>query len=210
MNNHTDGITGNTIYVGLGVSGQPKDQPWRWAKSGMAIISFIVGSYLFSRMMRMIGPMKRSSIVLSFVLQAVLCFISAALITAGIVPEKAGSLLPDDFIVLVPLALLSISSGGQIVVSRFLGYGELTSIVLTSAYCDFAFDEKLLTSGLSQNSKRNRRAASAVMMVTGAIAGGFLTKNDDIASAIWIAGALKILVASLFLFWRSEGGIRLE
>ena len=154
--------------------------------------------------------MKRSSIVLSFALQAALCFISAALITFGAIPEKAGSLLPDSFIVLIPLALLSISSGGQIVVSRFLGFSELTSIVLTSAYCDFAFDEKLFTSGLSENSKRNRRAASTVMIVAGAIAGGFLTQNDDIASAIWIAGAIKMLVAAIFLFWKSEGGIRLE
>lgn len=176
----------------------------------MAVIFFIIGSYIFSRMMRMIGPLKRSSIVLAFVLQGVLCFISAGLITGGVVPEKAGSLLPGNFIVLVPLALLSISSGGQIVVSRFLGFGELTSIVLTSAYCDFAYDEKLLTSGLSENSKRNRRAASAIMMAAGAITGGFLTQNDDIESAIWIAGAIKMLVAAIFLFWKSEGSIRLE
>jgi len=176
----------------------------------MAIIAFVTGCYIFSRLMRLLGPMRRSTIVLSFVLQGLLCFVSAALITTGVVPENAGMILPDNFIVLIPLALLSMASGGQIVVSRFLGFGELTSIVLTSAYCDFAFDEKLFTSGLTENSKRNRRAASTVFIIAGAIAGGFLTRDDDIAIAIWIAGGLKMLVAAMLMFWKSEGGIRLE
>jgi hypothetical protein len=38
---------GNTVYFGLGASGQPVSQPWRWAKSGISILSFMLGSFVF-------------------------------------------------------------------------------------------------------------------------------------------------------------------
>ncbi|KAF4554206.1 Hypothetical protein D9617_5g070830 [Elsinoe fawcettii] len=202
--------TGNTVYVGLGFSGQPKDQPFRWAKSGTAILSFVLGSFLYSRAMRYLGPLKRTTIILAFLVGALLCFISALLVQLGVVPPDAGRTVPDNNIVLLPLCLLSISAAGQIVVSRFLGYSELTTVVLTSAYCDLAYDEKLLTAPLTKNSKRNRRAASMIMTCVGAIAGGFLTYGGDIAPAIWLAGGLKVLIGFALCFWKSKAPIRLE
>jgi len=160
--------------------------------------------------MRILGPLRRRTVVLSFALQALLTFVSAALVTASIVPSDAGFLLPSNFIVLVPLALLSVQAAGQMVVSRFLGYGEVTSVVLTSAYCDLAFDREVLTAPPAENPKRNRRVASAVMLIVGAIAGGFLTENGDIASALWLAGGLKVVIAVTWMFWKSKGAIRLE
>jgi hypothetical protein len=35
------------VYFGLGASGQPVSQPWRWAKSGISILSFMLGSFVF-------------------------------------------------------------------------------------------------------------------------------------------------------------------
>jgi len=170
----------------------------------------VLGAFLFSRLMRILGPLRRRTVVLSFALQALLTFVSAALVTASVVPGDAGFLLPKNFIVLVPLALLSVQSAGQMVVSRFLGYGEVTSVVLTSAYCDLAFDCEVLTALPTENPKRNRRVASAVMLIVGAIAGGFLTENGDIASALWLAGGLKVAIAVTWMFWKSKGAIRLE
>ena len=160
--------------------------------------------------MRYFGPLRRSTFVMSFLVQALLTFASAALVMTGVVSKDAGLALPDNFIVLLPLSLLSVAQAGQIIVSRFLGYGELTTVVLTSAYCDLAFDSNLFTASPTENSKRNRRVASMVMTVGGAIAGGFLTRNEDIAPALWLAGALKVIIAVIWMFWKSKGAIRLE
>ena len=157
------------------------------------------------------GALRRSTVVLSFLIQAILTLVSAALVQARVVPNNAGDLLPDNLIVLLPLALLALQSAGQIIVSRMLGYGELTSVVLTSAYCDLLFDQEVLTAPLKENVKRNRRVASMVMMLAGAISGGFLTRDDNIALALWIAGAMKMMITITWMFWKSkEGSVRLE
>lgn len=203
-------LLGNTIYVGLGVSGQPKDQPWRWAKSLVSVICFVLGALIFSRMMRFFGPMRRRTVVISFMLQATLIYISAALIESGVVPEDAGSLLPDNFIVSLPLALLALQSAGQLVMSRVLGFGELTSVVLTSAYCDLVFDPEVLTAPLKENSKRNRRIGAVVFLLLGAIAGGYLTQDGDISLALWISASIKVAIGIAWMFWKGTGNIQLE
>ena len=115
-------ISGNTVYTGLGLSGQPYSQPYRWAKSGAAITSFCIGCYIFARISRWLGPLKRSTMILNMAAQVILCFAACAMVVTGFVPKDAGERLPKDFIVLLPLSLLALSSAGQIVMSRFLGY----------------------------------------------------------------------------------------
>lgn len=192
------------------MSGQPYSQPWRWTKSGTSILSFIVGSFLFSRLMRYLNPLQRSTMVVSLLLQAILTGTSAALSTANVVPANAGDMIPENFIVLLPLVLLSIQSGGQCVISRFLGYNELPTVVLTSAYCDLAMDEKVF-GGMTENSKRNRRIFSMLMIVAGAMVGGFLTRTGDIGPALWLVAGIKVVMAAVWLVWkRKDLGIRLD
>jgi uncharacterized membrane protein YoaK (UPF0700 family) len=145
----------------------------------------------------------------SWLIQAALIYICAILENTGVVPNNAGDVLPDSFIVLLPLCLLSIQSAGQMAMSRILPYPEVTSVVLTSSYFDFAFDDKLFA-GPTQNVKRNRRFASMIMVVLGAIAGGFLTQDEDISKVLWLAGTLKIAIAVVWMFWKSKGSVRLE
>ncbi|KIW49271.1 hypothetical protein PV05_10965 [Exophiala xenobiotica] len=202
--------TGNTVYVGLGMSGQPLSQPYRWVKSGTAILSFSVGTYFFSRAARYLGPLRRSTMSSSFLFQALLCFTAALLVVSDVVESDAGNQLPRNFIVLLPLGLLSFQSAGQIVMSRMLAYNELPTVVLTSTYCDLMFDPALFTAPLRQNSKRNRRFLSAVALLLGAVLGGFLTKGGDIADPLWIAGAIKVVLAVVWLCWHGKGSIRLE
>jgi hypothetical protein len=192
------------------MSGQPLRQPYRWVKSGTAILSFCLGTFFFSRACRFFGPMRRSTLCGSFVFQALLCFAAGILVVSGIVHRDAGNMLPHNYIVLLPLALLSFQSAGQIVMSRMLLYNELPTIVLTSTYCDLMFDPALFTAPITQNAKRNRRALSAVALVLGAGLGGVLTKDGDIADPLWIAGGIKIVLALTWILWRSEGSIRLE
>ncbi|PGH02036.1 hypothetical protein AJ80_08931 [Polytolypa hystricis UAMH7299] len=202
--------TGNTVYLGLGLSGQPTSQPYRWVKSGTAILSFSVGTYAFSRFARLLGPLRRSTMCISFSFQAILCFISGVLVATGVVPDDTESLLPENFIVLLPLSLLSFQSAGQIVASRMLAYNELPTVVLTSTYCDLMFDPTLFTSPLTENPKRNRRFISAVALVAGAALGGAVTRDGNIADALWIAGSIKAAIVVAWAFWRSVGSIRLE
>ncbi|KAK2754072.1 hypothetical protein FQN54_007241 [Arachnomyces sp. PD_36] len=202
--------TGNTVYVGLGVSGQPNSQPYRWVKSGTAILSFCVGTYAFSRFARYLGPLRRSTMFSSFFIQSVLCFVAGGLVTSGVIPSDAGDQLPKNCIVLLPLALLSFQSAGQIVASRMLAFNELPTVVLTSTYCDLMFDPLLFTARLTENPKRNRRVVSVAALVLGATLGGFLTRGGEISNALWIAGSVKVVIAVVWVFWPAEGSISLE
>ncbi|KIY00506.1 uncharacterized protein Z520_04191 [Fonsecaea multimorphosa CBS 102226] len=202
--------TGNTVYVGLGMSGQPLSQPYRWVKSGTAILSFCLGTFFFSRACRFFGPLRRGTLSGSCLFQALLCFISGILVVSDVVPNDAGSRLPYNYIVLLPLGLLSFQSAGQIVMSRMLLYNELPTVVLTSTYCDLMFDPTLFTAPITQNPKRNRRFVSAVALLLGAGLGGVLTEGGDISNPLWIAGGTKVVMGVVWLFWRAEGSIRLE
>jgi len=94
--------------------------------------------------------------------------------------------------------------------SRMLLYNELPTVVLTSTYCDLMFDPALFTAPIMANPKRNRRFVSAVALVLGAGLGGYLTRHGDIADPLWIAGGVKIVLAVIWIFWGSEGAIRLD
>ncbi|PGH06622.1 hypothetical protein GX51_02249 [Blastomyces parvus] len=202
--------TGNTIYLGLGVSGQPDSQPYRWVLSGTAILSFAWGVFVFSRITRLAGPLRRGTMATTFLVQALLNIASGALVEAGIVPPDASDKLPSSGIVLLPLALMSFQSAGQIVASRMLDYAELPTVALTSTYCDLMIDPMLFTAPLLENPKRNRRFVSVVALVVGAALGGYLTRAGSIAGALWIAASIKIAIAAAWMFWKpDEGSIRL-
>ena len=157
-------------------------------------------------------PLKRSTVMGLTLSQALLTYTSALLGTFGVVPPNAGDLLPDNCIVILPLALLSFQSGGQIVLSRMLGYGEITTVVLTSAYCDLVMDERVFTAPVGGDWKRERRVGSVVMMFAGAAVGGFLTRGGDIDVSLWIAGTVKMVFVVGWGVWKGEGKgrVRLE
>lgn len=193
------------------MTSQPSSQPFRWIKSGTSIICFVLGSFIFSRLSNALSPLRRSTLVLTTFLQSLLILVAALLSTIDIVPADAGDLVPENLIVLLPLSLLAAAAGGQCVMSRLLGYGELPTVVLTSAYCDIAMDEKLFK-GLEGNGKRNRRIASAFLLIAGAAVGGWMTmEHKGIEGALWIVGGVKIVMAIIWAFWRAEEGrVRLE
>ncbi|ORY27084.1 DUF1275 domain protein [Naematelia encephala] len=202
--------TGNSVYVGLGLSSQPATEPYRYMKSGTSILAFIVGSYVFSRLMRFFDPLRRSTLFLASLVQNVFCLVPALLVVFSAVPPDAGDRLPNDFTVLLPLALLSFQAGGQCVLSRVLGYGELPTVVLTSAYCDLAMDEKVFH-GFQGNSKRNRRMGSIALLILGAGLGGFMTKERGLGLALWTVTGLKAIITVVWLVWPAEGGhLRLQ
>lgn len=103
--------------------------------------------------------------------------------------------------VIVPIALVAFQSCGQAVVSRALKYNALTSVVLTSIYCDLFSDAELFS---MHNAERNRRVGAPALLLFGAVMGGLLTHTSvGAAGVLWLAAGLKFLVVVAWFFWRT-------
>ncbi|KAF7173716.1 hypothetical protein CNMCM6106_007761 [Aspergillus hiratsukae] len=126
--------TGNTIFLGLGASGQPTSKPWGWLKSLTSIASFFIGAFIFSNVTRRTGARRRGTLFVSFMVQTILIVIAVALIEANLIPhtEDDAALTGGPlFLELIPIALLAFQSAGSITSSRALGYNEIPAVVLT-------------------------------------------------------------------------------
>ena len=126
---------------------------------------------------------------------------AAAIVTWG--PRGEG---PDDvpWNVLVPIALVAFQSCGQAVASRALKYNALTSVVLTSIYCDLFSDAELFAA-ISRNAERNRRMGAPILLLIGALAGGAIAKSSlGTAGALWIAAGLKLLMVCAWALWPAQ------
>ncbi|KAH6962235.1 hypothetical protein BKA56DRAFT_736990 [Ilyonectria sp. MPI-CAGE-AT-0026] len=212
--------TGNTIFVGLGVSGQPENLPGKaWSRCLLAIVCFAIGALFFSSFHRHFGPQKRWVLAASFLLQALITGIVAILATTGAVhntPTGRTTIHRDGLIIetvedafpwsdYAPITLLAFQSAGQIVASRVLKYNSMPTVVLTSLYCDLMSDAKLFTAPLAENADRSRRSVGAVLLLAGAIGGGFLSKSwVGFAGALWIATFLKTCIAVAWCMWRPK------
>lgn len=188
--------TGNTVYLGLGLV-EPTKQT-RWIRSGISIALFCLGSLCFSRFHRYFSPKRRWVLMASFSAQLLLVVAAAVIV---MVDSKKGNDLRWE--VLVPLSLVAFQSSGQAVTSRALQYNSLTSVVLTSIYCDL-FSDPLILAGLAQNAERNRRAAAPLLLLVGAVLGGTWAHSPfGLAGALWTAAALKVCIILAFFFWRA-------
>jgi hypothetical protein len=129
---------------------------------------------------------------------------AAAIVTWG--PKGAG---PDDvpWYVITPIALVAFQSCGQAVASRALKYNALTSVVLTSIYCDL-FSDAALFESVFVNAERNRRVAAPSLLLIGAIIGGLVQKSElGTAGALWLAVVLKLVIMCGWAAWPAEQGL---
>ncbi|WZH46855.1 DUF1275 domain-containing protein [Fusarium acuminatum] len=191
--------TGNTVYLGLG----PTAGTNRWKKSGSSILAFCIGSFFFSRLHRVFTPTPRRKWVfcVSFGIQTAFIIAAASIVTWG--PKGAG---PDDvpWYVIVPIALVAFQSCGQAVASRALKFNALTSVVLTSIYCDL-FSDAALFESVFANAERNRRVAAPALLLMGAVIGGIIAKSElGTSGALWIAAVLKVLVMFGWAVWPAD------
>lgn len=140
----------------------------------------------------------------SFTAQLVLCAAAASMVTAtGSGTPGHGEREAVGWQVLVPIALVAFQSCGQAVVSRALRFNALTSVVLTSVYCDLFSDAELF---VARNVERNRRAAAPVFLVVGALVGGRFAESEwGVGGALWTAAALKAVVVGVWLVWPAAG-----
>jgi uncharacterized membrane protein YoaK (UPF0700 family) len=187
--------TGNTVYVGLGIVDPTSNT--RWVKSLTSITFFCFGSFCFSRFHRYFSPQRRWVLVASYSVQ-LLFVLASALIVTFTSTKDAGL----NWHVLVPIASVAFQSSGQAVTSRVLKFGGLTSVVLTSNYCDLFSDQDLFS---AKNIERNRRTAAPILLLLGAIWGGLWAHSDvGLAGALWTAVVLKSLVVVVWFLWPAE------
>lgn len=168
----------------------------------------MIGCIVFIQVRR-IGPLRRGTLGISFLLQTLCLFIAAALVQANVIRtyDSYGPNAAQEhvhFNELIPLALLAFQSGGQMAASRLFGFGEIPTTVLTSVYCDFITDQKLLT-GVNENVKRNRRFGAITTFLIGAICGGWLARSTvGISVALWISGVIKLLISLAWFLWKAD------
>ena len=156
-----------------------------------------MGSFFFSRFHRYLTPRRRWVLAASYCIQFLFIAAAAIIVTVG---DKAAQGL--DWQVIVPLAAVAFQSSGQAVTSRVLNFGGLTTVVLTSNYCDLFSDPKLFA---KQNAERNRRALAPVLLLVGAIFGGLWARSSfGMPGALWTAAVLKFAVIMAWVFWSAD------
>lgn len=196
--------TGNTVYFGLGLVGTDDD---RWIKSGVSIAGFCLGSLCFSAFHRAFAPRQRWVLCASFVVQLI-CVTIAAIIVTIYRPTRGA---PLSWPVLVPLALVALQSSGQAVTSRVLSYNGLTSVVLTSIYCDLFSHPDLLSKKLFGNVEEIRRLGAVICLLFGVVLGGLWAHSSvGMMGALWTAAVLKCIMTFAWLGWKSKESALIE
>ena len=201
--------TGNTIFLALGASGLDTRRPYGWLHSLLSLIFFALGAIFFSRLNKYLAPAhKRSTLALSFTIQSVFIFAAAVLVQVGWVDGSVppANIHKEEFNQLLAISLLSFQASGQMIATFTLNYGELSTVVVTGLLCDLWRDPALFAP-FSKNPKRNRRAAGFVLMLLGAIAGGWLCKAVySISATLWFVGGAKTVITAAWCFWPAEVG----
>lgn len=177
-----------------------------WAKSLTAIFAFLVGTFIYVYGSRILGPKRRLTLLLSFALQTS-TLLGAALVTQLVAP------MPDDPTALewrkaVAISLLSFQSAGQIAASRFLGYPEIPTTVLTILVCDLFVDTNLFQRPLSANPKRNRRIGALFAHFLGAMTAGGMAKDIGLPGGLWLAASLKGALTLAWLAWAGKNSTK--
>jgi hypothetical protein len=132
----------------------------------------------------------------------VFILIAAIMATLGPKVDKSD---PLNAWVGVSIALVAFQSAGQAVASRALQYSGLTSVVLTSNYCDLFSDPRLFKLGLTDNPERNRRTAAPILLLIGAMVGGVWAHSSvGLTGALWTAVGLKVVVVVAWAVWAPE------
>ena len=187
-------ILGNTIFLALSTANLPAGTDnLKWARSGISILTFMLGSLITGRIYAAVGPTRRLTLFMSFLLQAFCMAIGALLVHTGIVPESP----PNSKLIFIAIPFLAVQSGAQVVTAKSLGFAEVPTTVLTSTYNDLSSDTRVLA---SDNPKRDRRLLSVAMLLLGGISGGWLSHlTHGLAVVLWFGAGIKLLLALSWL-----------
>lgn len=154
-------------------------------------------------MHRFLSPRRRSTMIISFGIQTAALLATAILIERGVItPKPEDPRAPIEWMQILPISLLAFQAGGQICASRILGLDEIPTVVVTTLLCDLLVDPKLTA---KVNPRRNRRIGAFLALFLGAMTAGGLSKTTGMASSIWLAMGLKMVITFGWIIWRRDG-----
>lgn len=176
-------MTGNIVFVGLGLSGAPG---FSASRSGIALLSFAVGVVLGAHTCRRSGE-HRGRAVRNVALSKALLAVPVTVI-AVVAGDDLG---PWSRITMT--VLLAVSMGGQLALIRYLKVPDLVTAVLTLT----------MTAVLAERGGRHdpdvvRRGVALLAFAVGVVAGGLLTRLVAVSAslALGLAIILAVLVAA--------------
>ena len=198
--------SGNTIFIALGASSQ-NIHPFVWIRCLFSLFAYSIGTFLFARLHNNLLPPKtrRATLLLTYTFQALFTLVAAAIIQTGAInrysPQTMASSPRQQWDTLAPICLLSFSAGGQIVAARSLGIMDVPTVVVTTMLCELWADPRLF---FKRNAGRDRRLAAFLLMLLGAIIGGWADKaSRTVQAALWMAGGLKFGIVGAVAVWSS-------
>ena len=199
--------TGNTIFIALGASNR-NNHPFIWVRCLFSLFAYCLGTFGFARFHdRWLAPKtRRLTLLLSYAFQAILTIVAVSIIQSGIVgryvPSAVATSPREQWDSLVPICLLSLGAGGQIIAARSLGVPEVPTVVVTTMLCELWSDPGLF---LKRNVGRNRRALGFLLMLVGALTSGWVDKvGNSIQIALWMAAGLKLVCVGAIALWKGE------
>ncbi|CAI7645561.1 unnamed protein product [Penicillium discolor] len=198
----------SSMQTALGASGQPATPAYLWAKSLIALTVFLASNLIFIHMHRFLGPRRRSTMIIAFGIQTIALLATAVLIQLEVItPKPEDPRAPIEWLQVLAISLLAFQAGGQICASRVLALDEIPTVVVTAMLCDLLVDPKLTA---KFNPKRNRRVGAFLALFLGAMTAGGLSKTTTMASSIWLAMGLKLIVTLGWVVWRREGRRKID
>ena len=181
----TANMTGNVVLLGFGIAGSrglPVLAPL------ISLGAFLVGAGAGGVLARRVGEQHRAHVTRA--LGAEVALLAAAAILAA-----AFDIKPDAFSGDALIALLAVAMGVRNATVRRFGVPDLTTTVLTMTLTGLAVDSRL-AGGSGKGTAR--RAAAALAMLLGAIAGALLLKTS-LAPPLFTAAALALVVGAAYL-----------
>jgi uncharacterized membrane protein YoaK (UPF0700 family) len=176
-------MTGNVVFVGLGLAGAEGHHPFR---SGAALVAFAAGAAAGGRLARAVADRRRTLWLMADTMAE-----SALLLAAAGLAAVAGA-APDRTASIVLIVLSASAMGLRSATVRQLGVSDLPTVVITMTL-------SALAASSSPAGGRGRRAsvrAGAVLaLLAGAMAGTLLVHHVGPASA-FLAAALMVLAAA--------------
>lgn len=182
------------------MAGKPDHPDKLWVKALISVAAFLVGTFCFIYGSRLLGPLRRFTMILSFGLQTTFLLIAAVLAQVHAISDTPNQ-DPTQWLQNVAIALVAFQSAGQILASKFLGFPEIPTVALTALMCDLFLDKQLFQRPWSSNPRRNRKLGFIVALLFGAMTAGGMAKDYGLASGLWLAMAMKGAITLSWFVW---------
>jgi uncharacterized membrane protein YoaK (UPF0700 family) len=174
-------MTGNIVFVGLGLSGAPG---FSVTRSGLALLSFAVGVLLGDRVCRRARRHRGRA------LRDITIVKAAIAVPVTVLAVVEGEHLGTGARVVITV-LLAVSMGCQLALIRYLKVPDLLTAVLTLT----------MTGALIERDGRGdpavlRRGLALLAFVLGVAAGGLLTRLVSVGAALGLGLAIIVAVGA--------------